>query len=218
MAKADPQTILDAEIIYGAMRRERFWQILFAAMAVMAMGAIGSAAAVMVLLRPPAPIVVPFDPTTGLAVPNASVDAISLDERDAVVQSLIYQYVQDRETYNQVDNDLRIRRALSRSHGTARTNLLRLWDSDAEGNLPGRYGSRTQVDAVITGITLLSNGRAQVRMRKRLRNPDGATVGNLTAVIGYEFRPGEERTLEAVWQNPLGFQITEYSLTNDRRE
>lgn len=218
MARDNPQTILDAEVIYGALRRERLWQMLFGGMTFAAIAAIVAAAAVILYLRPPAPIVVPFDPTTGLSVPNASVEAISLDERDAVVQSLIFQYVTDRETYNQIDNDLRITRALARSRGNGQASLARLWDSDSEGNLPDRYGARTEVEVVISSITLLSNGRVQVRMRKRLRTPDAATVGNFTAVIGYAFAPGEERTLEAVWQNPLGFLVTEYSITQDRRE
>lgn len=215
---ADPQTILEAEVIYGAMRREKIWMFAALAAGTVALGAVGAAAGVLYAMRPPAPIIVPFDPTTGLAVPNASVTAVSLDERAAVVQSLIWQYVTDRETYNQIDNDLRINRALDRTVGTARQGLLRLWDSSSEDFLPDRYGNRTQVEVVISSVTLLSNDRVQVRLRKRLSNLDGATVGNFTAVIGFAFEPGEERTLEAVWANPLGFQITEYSISQDRRE
>ncbi|KIT16571.1 virB8 family protein [Jannaschia aquimarina] len=211
-------TILEAEVIYGALRREKFWQIGFAGMALVAMVSVGSAAGILYAMRPPAPVVVPFDPATGLAVPNASVEAISLDERTAVVQSLVWQYVTDRETYNQIDNDVRINRALARTDGTARRAFLALWDSGSDQFLPDRYGDRAQVEVVITSITPLPNDRVQVRMRKRLTNPDGATVGNFTAVIGYKFAPGEERTLEAVWANPLGFTVSEYSITQDRRE
>jgi len=53
-------------------------------------------------------------------------------------------------------------------------------------------------------------------MRKRLDSPDGSTLGNFTAVVGYEFQPGEERTLEAVWKNSLGFSVTEYAIYADR--
>ena len=216
MAQQDPQTILDAEVIYGAIRRERIWQIAFIAMTATAVISLLSAAYVVSAVRPPAPVVVPFDPDTGLAVPNASVQAISLDERTAVVQALMYQYVQDRETYNQIDNDLRITRALARSQGAARSGLVRQWTSSSEDYLPTIYGNRTMVAVIVTSITIIDTGRIQVRMRKRLTSPDGETIGNFTANISYEFSPGEERTLEAVWQNPLGFIVTEYSIFADR--
>jgi type IV secretion system protein VirB8 len=212
------ETILDAEVIYGAMQRERLWKFAFAGMTVAAVVAISSASAVMVWHKPLAPIVIPFDPETGMAVPNASVEAVTLSERTAVVQSLVYQYVIDRETYNQIDNDIRINRALARTEGNARTGLVELWDSGSEKYLPTRYGDRTQVEVVVTGITLLDENRVQLRMRKRLSNPDGATVGNFTAVIGFQFETSEQPTLEAVWRNPLGFLVTNYQLYQDRRE
>lgn len=212
------KTILEAEVIYGALRRERFWQLGFGIMTLCAVAAIGAASTVVVSYRPPAPILIPFDPATGLAVPNASVTGVSLDERTAVVQSLFHQYVTSRETYNQIDNDLRINRVLARTTGTARQGLLRLWDSGSEDYLPKRYGTRTQVEVVINSITLLGENRIQVRMRKQLSSPDGTTVGNFTAVASYDFTAIEETTLEAVWQNPLGFTVSEYQLYKDRRE
>ena len=212
------QNILETEVIYGAMQREKTWKMAFAAMTATTVISVTAAAAVMVWHKPPAPIVVPFDPTTGMAVPNAAIDAVSLNERQAVVQSLVYQYVIDRETYNQLDNDVRINRALARTKGNARRGLVELWDSGSERFLPNRYGDRTQVDVVVTGITLLDEDRVQVRMRKRLTNPDGANTGNFTAVIGFDFVTSEQSTLEAVWRNPLGFTVTEYELYQDRRD
>ncbi|WP_375262949.1 virB8 family protein [Palleronia sp.] len=212
------KTIFEAEVIYGAQRREKYWKLATAGMTVTAIFAMGMAGAVMVWHKPPAPVVVPFDPTTGMAVPNANVVGVTLDERTAVVQSLVYQYVQDRETYNQIDNDIRINRALARTEGTAREGLVSLWDSGSDEYLPDRYGDRTQIDVVVTGITLLDEGRVQVRMRKRLTNPDGSTTGNFTAIVGYDFDPNEQPTLEAVWRNPLGFTVTQYELYGDRPE
>ncbi|MBF5079980.1 type IV secretion system protein [Paracoccus sp. NBH48] len=83
-----------------------------------------------------------------------------------------------------------------------------------------RPGTATepQVDVVVTGINLLGDDRVQVRMRKRLTNPDGSNTGNFTAVIGFDFATEQEKTLEAVWQNPLGFTVTDYQLYQDRRD
>lgn len=212
------KSILEAEVIYGAIQREKLWKIAFAGMTAAAIVSVCSSAAVMIWHQPPAPIVVPFDPETGMAVPNAAIGSVSLNERSAVVQSLVYQYVIDRESYNQIDNDVRINRALSRTLGAARTGLVELWDSGSDRYLPTRYGDRTQVDVVVTGINLLGDDRVQVRMRKRLTNPDGSNTGNFTAVIGFDFATEQEKTLEAVWQNPLGFTVTDYQLYQDRRD
>lgn len=214
----DPKSFLEAEVIYGAIQREQFWKVAAAACGTTALIAIIAASFVVVNVRPPAPIIIPFDPATGMAVPNAAVTSISLDEQSAVTQSLLYQYVLDRETYNQIDNDLRIRRALARSVGNARRGLVSLWDSTQPDYLPTRYGKGATVSAVVISISLLDEGRAQVRLRRTLTNGDGSSVGNFTAVIGYTFEPTEEKTLEAVWQNPLGFTINEYSVFQDRKE
>jgi len=79
------QNILEAEVIYGAMQREKIWKIAFSGMTVAAVVSVCASAAVMVWHQPPAPIVVPFDPETGMAVPNAAVEAVTLNERSAVV-------------------------------------------------------------------------------------------------------------------------------------
>lgn len=211
-------SILEEEVIFGALRRERLWQWIGVGSVVTALVAIGTSAVVIMAYRPPAPVVVPFDPATGVAVPNAAVGSLRLDEERAVIEALAFQYVVDRETYNQIDNDIRITRALARTVGTAKAELRGLWDSSREGNWPSRYGARTQISVSITGIALLGGDRVQIRMRKRLTNPDGFTEGGFTAVLKYEFRAGEEKTLEAVWQNPLGFTVSEYALSAERRE
>ena len=46
-------------------------------------------------------MIVPFDSETGMALPNAMVEAVSLTERPAIIEAQVYRYVIDRETYNQ---------------------------------------------------------------------------------------------------------------------
>jgi len=53
------QNILEAEVIYGAMQREKIWKIAFSGMTVAAVVSVCASAAVMVWHQPPAPIVVP---------------------------------------------------------------------------------------------------------------------------------------------------------------
>lgn len=211
-------SVVQEEMIYGALRREALWKRV--AIASMTFGAAGCIAAAVVALNKevPAPALVPFDPATGLAVPQANVASITLDHKSAVVESMVYRYVIDRETYNQLDNDLRIKSVRDRSTGNAETSLVSLWSAGNADYPPDKYGPQARMDVQILSVTLISEDRAQVRLRKRLTNLDGTTEGLFTATLAYEFRTDEARELEAVWGNPHGFTVTEYSINSDRLE
>jgi type IV secretion system protein VirB8 len=204
-------------VIYGTFRREKQWKIAFAGMATVASIAILSAAFVITSFTPPAPIVIPYDVSTGFAVRNAAVEAISLSEDDAIISASIYRYIVDRESYNQLDNDIRIKRAMDMSESAALTGLRRLWNSAGSNYPPEIYGNRATIEVNVTGIIRITNDRAQVRMTKRLITPDGVNEGAFTSVLKFAFEPSEEKTLEAVWQNPLGFKIQDYSITADKK-
>ena len=92
--------VVEEELVYGALRRERQWRVIGIAGA--GFGVLGclAAAAVAIFVDPPLPVVVPYDPESGLALPNATVEAVRLSERPAVIESQIYRYILDRETYN----------------------------------------------------------------------------------------------------------------------
>ena len=109
--------IIEEELVYGALRRERLWQRL--GLLGLIFGILGclSAAAVAVLDVDPPPVVVPYDPATGFALPEASVGATTVTENRAIIKAEVFRYVTDREVYNQLDNDLRIRSVLRRSDG-----------------------------------------------------------------------------------------------------
>jgi type IV secretion system protein VirB8 len=210
--------ILEEELIYGARRRERLWQIV--GLSGIAFGIIGclSAAAVAVLDTDPPPVVVPYDPSTGMALPNASVKAESITERRAVIEAQVYRYVQDRETYNQLDNDIRVKRVLAQSSDGAKSALNALWSSSNPEYPPTKYGSNARLDVQIDSITLITNNRAQVRLRKKLTSPKGEQTGAFTATLLFSFKPDEPRSIDAVWQNPFGFIVQEYAIASDRKE
>lgn len=213
---ADEQGIIEEELIYGARRRERLWQKL--AFAGLAFGILGclSAAAVAVLDVDPPPVVVPFDPNTGLALPNATVNAIRVTENQAIIEAAIYRYVTQRETYNQLDNDLRVRSVLALSDGNAASSMRQLWSS-ANPNFPETvYGQNARLDVEILSISRIGDNRATVRLRKRLASQQGTQNGLFTATLMFEFRPEAARQLNEVWTNPFGFTVTEYAIRSDR--
>lgn len=210
--------IIEEEMVWGARRRERLWMMVAAA-GVLA-GVLGMAAGATVLVTDvdPPPELVPFDPETGMALPEAKVETVTITERPAVIEAQVYRYVLDRETYNQLDNDLRIRRALAQSRGSAEESLRRMWSRGNDLYPPTRYGEQAELDVEIDSITLVAGGRAQVRMRKRLRNEHGVTTGLFTATLAFGFDPEEPRSLDEVWQNPFGFHVTQYAVRSDRAE
>lgn len=212
----DKQKTLDAELIFGALRREKQWKITAAFMGAVAVGAIGVAGYVIINLTPPPPVVVPYDPNTGLALPNAAVRAVSLGEEESVVQASVYRYVVDRETYNQLDNDVRINRAIKMSEGVALGSLRRHWNSASESYIPKQLGDKTQIEVNVTSISRVSSDRMQIRLHKTRVTPDGRTTGRFTIVLKYAFEANEEKTLAAVWENPLGFKVLEYNISADR--
>lgn len=210
--------IIEEELVYGARRRELFWQKL--GVTGLGFGALGclAAALVAILDTDPAPLIVPFDSETGMALPNAVVEAVTLTERPAIIEAQIYRYVTDREAYNQLDNDLRVARVLSQSDGAAATSLRALWTSGHEDYPPQNYGEDARLEVEILSITLISANRAQVRLRKRLSAPRGSQTGLFTATLMFAFRPEERRAIDDVWQNPFGFTVTEYAIRSDRLE
>ena len=212
------QEIMEEELIYGALRRERQWKVL--GLGGMAFGVIGclAAAGVALLDVDPAPALVPYDPATGLALPNAAVETVSITERPAIIEAQVFGYVMDREVYNQLDNDLRVRRILGQSAGNAQQSMQALWTSGHDEYPPTRYGSTSRLDVEVLSITLISGDRAQVRLRKRLSSPQGTNEGLFTATLMFRFEPERRRSIDDVWQNPFGFTVTEYAIRSDRLE
>ena len=210
--------IIEEELVYGALRRERLWQRL--GLLGMGFGIIGclSAAAVAILDVDPPPVVVPYDPETGFTLPEASVGATTVTENRAIIEAEVFRYVTDREVYNQLDNDLRIRNVLSRSDRAAAASLRQIWNSANADYPPTVYGPNARLDVEILSINLIGNNRATVRLRKRLTSIQGVQAGLFTATLLFEFRPEESRSIDQVWTNPFGFTVVEYAIRSDRLE
>ncbi|MCR8493693.1 type IV secretion system protein [Brucella anthropi] len=216
MAKINPA--LESELVFGAMDRERRWRrISYCSMLFGALGCL-MAGAVAVSVDKPAPELVPFDVRNGVVLPNVNVSSISTTQKDAIIESLVYSYVGDRETYNAFDNDLRIGSVVSRSTGRALDTLKQLWDSGSPDYLPAQYSDKARIDVAISSINLLSDNRAQIQIRKRLTSPDGVTEGAFLVTLEYELTPARKDSLEAVWKNPFGFVVTNYRVAAQQYE
>ena len=157
------------------------------------------------------PYVVMVHEMTGESQLVVQVRAANLTEEDAVREAELVRYVTDRETYDIADNAERIPLVLARSTGQAAESLRRLWNSSNEAYPPDTYGRDVLITVTITSISILNESTAQVRLAKRREEPGTPSiVRDFVATVGFEFNPGVERRLEAVWQNPLGFEVTSY--------
>lgn len=210
--------IIEEELVYGALRRERLWQKL--GLSGLIFGLLGCLGAVMVSILDvdPPPVVVPYDPATGFALPEASVGASSITANQAVIEAEIFRYVTDREAYNQLDNDVRINGVLQRSDGRAEASVRDQWNSANPQYPPTVYGDNSKLDVEVLSINRIGDHRATVRLRKRLTSIQGVQAGLFTATMLFEFRPEEARTIDQVWTNPFGFTVIEYSIRSDRLE
>ena len=217
-AVAQMNELIEEELIYGARRRERVWKAVAGVASLFGVMGCLSAAAVAVLDVDAPPALVPYDPDTGLALPEATVQAVTLAERPAVIQAQVFRYIVDRETYNQLDNDVRVRRVMAASEDGAADAMRALWTSGQDTYPPDVYGENARIEVEVLSITLITNNRAQVRLRKRLTSPDGVTVGLFTATLLFGFAPEDSRSIDEVWGNPLGFVVREYAIVSDRLE
>lgn len=198
------------EVLYG-MRRSRAIAWWFAGGCLIVAGGAVTALAMIAPLKEVRPYVVVVDKATGQAETLAEVRAVSLSERDAVRQAELVSYVIDRETYHAVDNATRIPEVLRRSEAQAADSLRALWTPSNPDYPPNLHGERVVQRVVVKSVTVLSETTAQVRFTKRREvSGERAISRDFVATLGFAFNPRVERTLEAVWRNPLGFTITSY--------
>lgn len=203
-------TLLAEDMIFGVRRRERLaWVLAITGMVIGAVG-VGTAAAVLPLKETQAFLAI-VDKDTGIAARTVQVAPAGMAEAQAVAQSLLFNYVTERETFDPADNDARILAVWRRSDGQAKASLETLWDEHARDYPPRVYGSDARAAVRILAINPVTPATAQVRFEKTLRQPNGKVqTGKFTATLAWVFAPKTERALTLVWENPLGFMVTGY--------
>ncbi|MAQ82080.1 MAG: type IV secretion system protein VirB8 [Maritimibacter sp.] len=213
------QDAFEADFIFGPRRRERF--AYFVAAAGVIVGVVGFVGAVSLFpLKAVETFVVVVDKETGEMDRVAAVEALTLDESDAVIQANLVAYVDDRETYDLTDGEERINSVLQRSDEDAARTLRDLWSSTNPDYPISVYGRDAKIDVVIRSVNQVEAGVAQVRFTKTLRKPrDNRTVTRpYVATLRYEFRPETRQRLQQVWANPLGFVVTSYRVDAETLE
>jgi type IV secretion system protein VirB8 len=200
------------EVFFQLRSQRNRWMIVAIIALILAVVAMGVVLALLPL-KEVKPYVVMVDKTTGAAEKIVQVRPVNLSEQEAVRQAELVSYVTDREVYDVSDNETRIPDVLTRSQNQARSSLIALWTRGSENYPPDIYSTRSRLLVRIISITLLTEKTAQVRFRKTLETEgEKSVIRDFVATVGFEFQPKVERNLQAVWNNPLGFVVTNYRI------
>lgn len=203
-------TILSEDMIFGVRRRERLAWVIAIGGVITGLVGVGTAAAILPLKETKAFLTI-VDKDTGLATRTVEVEAAGMAEEQAVTQGLLFNYVTERETYDEHDNEERILGAWRRSDGQAKASLQALWDESAKDYPPKLYGAGARAEVKILAINPINTTTAQVRFVKTLHQVNGTEqVRKFYATIAWTFAPRAERDMTLIWENPLGFSVTGY--------
>lgn len=206
----DLDTLLSEDMIFGIRRRERLaWSLAISGVLTGLIGVV-TAAAILPLKETRAFLAI-VDKDTGIAARTVEVQPAGMAETEAVRQSLLFNYVTARETFDATDNDERVLSVWQRSAGQARESLQSLWTEGHAGYPPTVYGPGARIDVEVLAINPINDKTAQIRFEKILREASGTVqTGKFSATVAWKFEPRAERAMTLVWENPLGFTVTGY--------
>ena len=170
--EADGRTILETELIFGVRRRERLaWGVAIGGVLV-GLGGVAVAGLTLPLKETQAFVTI-VDKDTGLAERAVRIEAAGVEQGAAVEQSLLYNYVKNRETYDEADNEARILRVYRMSATRVQAALKAQWDKTNPNYPPLIYGASGKVIVDVLAITPLGAAWA----------PAGTTGGGWSIVI-----------------------------------
>lgn len=154
--------------------------------------------------------------TVGTISVARPLEAGPLREDEAVREALVAQYVIARETWEPYSSRDRFELAMLMSGSDAERSLAALWATENPNRPPAVFGVEGRVSVSISAIRFIQRDTANVRFTKTLILPGRAPQQvAFNAILGFRFI---ERRMspEDLWRNPLGFEVTSYSTTEER--
>jgi len=196
---------MDEALYQARAGRRTAW--IFAFLLLVIVGAQAAAIAIMLPLKQVVPYTVTVDRQTGYVETARGVELGDLKEDEAVVQSMLAQYVLARETFDPADFADRYGRIALWSLGPARDDYVAQYQK-GEALKDIRPGATIRV--TIKKIELLSKDTARVRFYTTKQEPGAAPfIASFEAIIGFRFT-GAPMKMEDRFLNPLGFQAVSY--------
>ena len=197
--------------ILGNLRASRRRAYIVAAAA--ALVALLEAGALMALapLKTVVPYTITVDRQTGYIETAQPLKPGALAQDEAVMKAFLAQYVLARESFDVTDLQAEYAKVSAWTTGPARDQYLAAMQRGNPQSPVHLYDTRTVVKITIKSISLLGQGSALVRFDAE-RLTDGHPTPErraYAAVIAFRFA-GQPMRNEDRFQNPLGFQVTQY--------
>ncbi|HEY7797544.1 MAG TPA: type IV secretion system protein [Hyphomonadaceae bacterium] len=169
-----------------------------------------AAIAIMLPLKEVVPYTVLVDKQTGYVETARGVQLGALAEDQAVVESMLAQYVLARETFDPADFKERYERVALWSLGPARDQYVNQFQSGSADSILGSVRPGTTVKVAVKNIELLTDGTARVRFETQRRDANAQpVVSDWQTIVSFQFT-GQPMKNEDRLLNPLGFQVTGY--------
>ncbi len=193
-----------------AERSGRRWAWTIACILILICAAQAAAIALMLPLKEIVPYTILVDKQTGYIETARGLDVGALAEDQAVVESMIAQYVLARETFDPADFAERYDRITLWSLGAARDEYVAQYQKGAPDSVLAIVRPGTTIRVKVKKIELLTRETAQVRFETEHRDTGVDPVrSDWQAIVSYRFT-GAPMRMEDRLLNPLGFQVTGY--------
>ncbi|HEY0013477.1 MAG TPA: VirB8/TrbF family protein [Allosphingosinicella sp.] len=171
----------------------------------------GLALVLLVPLKTVEPYTLLVDRNTGFVQAVRPLDEQRVAADTALTQSLLVQYVAQREGFDHDSVQSAYRHVTLWSAESARADYVAAMQGSNPQSPLARYPRGTVVETRVKSVSPVARNVAMVRFDTVLRNPTGQVtpLGAWVSVIRYRFT-GEPMTQENRFANPLGFQVVRY--------
>lgn len=171
----------------------------------------GLALLVLTPLKTVEPYTLLVDRTTGYVEALAPLAADQITPDQALIQSMLAQYVLAREGYDRATLQTDYRRVGLWSAEQARADYLALMQPSNLDSPLTRYPDATVIQTRVKSVSPLDGQSALVRFETVRRDSGGAAQPPMpwVTVVRYRFS-GEPMAVEDRYLNPLGFQVISY--------
>ena len=170
---------------------------------------LAAALALLIPLQKYEPYLIVQDKSTGYLEIARALKPGDLSDDAAVTQANVVRYIRARETYdyNGLGRDYQL--TLLLSTGQAARDYESLY-SEANPQAPQKIlGRTTRINVNVKSVSLLTERTAQVRFSTERLDDQQKTENHYVATVRFRYSAAPMRN-EMRFDNPLGFQVTEY--------
>jgi type IV secretion system protein VirB8 len=155
------------------------------------------------------PYMVAVDKTTGHLEIARALKPGDLSQDEAVTAANIVRYIRARETYDPRMIKSNFDLAQLYSTGAAADDLVREFTPSNPNSRDKRYGMDTTIAVTVKSVSFLNRTTATVRLSTEEKRQNTTRREHWVAVIKFRYTSTPLKN-EYRFDNPLGFQVTEY--------